>query len=71
VPERAVLAGEVHAAFGPQRVGGGLAPRQVRASGYRELQGSHTFTGLTNGTEYDLGVTVVRDGGAELSDGWA
>jgi hypothetical protein len=33
---------------------------------YRELKGSHIFTGLTNGTEYDLRVTVVRDGGAEL-----
>jgi hypothetical protein len=36
---------------------------------YRELKGSHIFTGLINGTEYDLRVTVVRDGGAELAYG--
>jgi hypothetical protein len=36
---------------------------------YRELKGSHIFTGLTNGTEYDLRVTVVHDGGAELAYG--
>lgn len=34
---------------------------------YRSLSGTHTYTGLTNGTTYTLRLTVVRDGGAEVA----